>query len=272
MRFSAAVRRITVISMVAVMLLLVSCARTSDSAVSADRPVITVGSEDYPPFIDLDNNGDPTGLDMDILREAFDRIGYDIEFVEISWEDKDRLLESGEVDCVAGGFTIESRENDYLWVGPYMTSNQVVAVNSEGGIHTLSDLEGKTIAVQAASIGEDILLRHSNPAVPEDIEVLSYEDNSLPFASLGCNYVDAIVADEPAVNQYMKDYDTLFTILDEPVMRASVGAAFAKDGDKELCGQLNAAIEEMRSDGTLEEIIGRYLDDAERYLGGDHEE
>ena len=273
MGFSAAVRRITVISMVAVMLLLVSCARTADSSVDgSNRPVITVGSEDYPPFTDLDNNGDPTGLDMDILREAFDRIGYDIEFVEISWEDKDRLLESGEVDCVAGGFTIESRENDYLWVGPYMTSNQVVAVNSEGDIHTLPDLEGRKIAVQAASIGEEILLRHTNPDIPEDIQVLSYEDNSLPFASLGCNYVDAIVADEPAVNQYMKDYDTLFTILDEPVMRASVGAAFAKDGDKELSGKLNAAIEEMRSDGTLEEIIGRYLDDAERYLGVGHEE
>ena len=271
MRFSAAVRRITVISMVAVMLFLSSCARTSDSAVSADRPVITVGSEDYPPFIDLDNNGDPTGLDMDILREAFDRIGYDIEFVEISWEDKDRLLESGEVDCVAGGFTIESRENDYLWVGPYMTSNQVVAVNSEGGIHTLSDLEGKTIAVQAASIGEDILLRHSNPAVPEDIEVLSYEDNSLPFAALGCDYVDAIVADEPAVIQYMKDYNTVFTILDEPVMKASIGTAFPKDGDVELCRKLNDAIEAMREDGTLDSIIRGYLGDTRENSGGGSE-
>ena len=196
---------------------------------------------------------------MDILKEAFDRIGYDIRFVEISWEDKDKLLQSGEVDCVSGGFTVESREDDYLWVGPYLSSNQVVVVNATSGIQSLQDLEGKTLAVQAASIAESILLEQSNPDLPENLQVLSYEDNSLPFAALGCNYVDAIVADEPVVIQYMKDYNTVFTILDEPVMHASIGTAFAKDGDAELCAKVNAAIEEMREDGTLEEIINRYL-------------
>ena len=272
MKFTARVRKkrvaLIILFCLVLSLLLLSCSRKSESDMTAQRPVITVGSEDYPPFTDLDNNGDPTGLDMDILREAFDRIGYDIRFVEISWEDKDRLLSSGEVDCVSGGFTMESREDDYLWVGPYMNSNQVVAVNTTGDIHTLADIEGRAVAVQAASIGEDILLGHTNPSIPQDIQVLSYEDNSLPFAALGCDYVDAIVADEPAVVQYMKDYNTVFTILDEPVMVASVGTAFASDGDAELCSKLNDAIASMYRDGTLEEIISRYLDDAARYLGG----
>ena len=248
---------------------LVSCSQDADSDDGSGRPVITVGSSDYPPFIDLDNNGDPTGLDMDILKEAFDRIGYDIRFVTISWEDKDELLASGEVDCVTGGFTVEGREQDYLWVGPYMDSNQVVVVNETGDIHTLQDLEDKTIAVQAASTAEDILLNHSNANVPENVEVYSYEDNMLPFAALGCNYIDALVADEPVVVQYMKDYDTMFTVLDEPIERASVGTAFAKDGDAKLCDKVNAAIDEMRQDGTLEEIIKSYLDDADSYLGGE---
>ena len=93
---------------------LAACGRDSDTSVVNARPVITVGSEDYPPFIDMDNNGNPTGLDMEILKEAFDRVGYDIRFVTISWENKDDLLASGEVDCVTGGFTVEGREDDYL--------------------------------------------------------------------------------------------------------------------------------------------------------------
>ena len=249
------------IILIAVTLLfcLTACEKNTSSKTVSERPVITVGSEDYPPFTDLDNNGDPTGLDMDILREAFDRIGYDIRFVEINWEDKDKFLETGEVDCVSGGFTVESREDDYLWVGPYLSSNQVVVVNTTSGIHSLQDLEGKTLAVQAASIAEDILIEHSNPDLPENIQVLSYEDNSLPFAALGCNYVDALVADKPAVIQYMKDYNTEFTILDEPLMYANIGTAFAKNGNAELCTKLNATIDQMREDGTLEEIINRYL-------------
>ena len=248
---------------------LTSCGQDVDSYISGNRPVITVGSSDYPPFIDLDNNGDPTGLDMDILKEAFDRIGYDIQLVTISWEEKDELLESGEIDCVTGGFTVEGREDDYLWIGPYMSSNQVVVVNSTSDIKSLQDLQGKKIAVQSTAIGEEILLEHSNPNIPEDVQVFSYEDNMLPFAALGCDYVDALVADEPVVVQYMKDYDTLFAILDEPVMYAEVGTAFAKNGDTELCAKANAAIEEMRNDGTLEEIINSYMGDENGYSGGE---
>ncbi len=237
-------------------LCLSSCGRNTNSDAGSSRPVITVGSEDYPPFIDLDNNGDPTGLDMDILKEAFDRVGYDIRFVAINWEDKDDLLASGEVDCVTGGFTVEGREEGYLWIGPYMNSNQVQVVNSGSDIRSLQDLEGKTVAVQAASVAESVLLELSNPGV----QVLSFEDNMLPFAALASNYVDALVADEPVVVRYMKDYDTGFTILDEPVLYASVGTAFAKDGDAELCAKVNAAIDDMREDGTLQEIVEGYLD------------
>ena len=251
------------------MLCLLACGQDEDQGTASERPVITVGSSDYPPFIDLDNNGDPTGLDMDILKEAFDRIGYDIEFVSISWENKDDLLASGEVDCVTGGFTVEGREDEYLWIGPYMDSNQVVVVNNTSDIRSLGDLEGKSIAVQAAGVAEDILLEHTNPDIPANVQVFSYEDNTLPFAALGCDYVDAFVADEPVVVQYMKDYNTLFTVLDEPVMYASVGAAFYKEGDAKLCANVNAAIDEMREDGTLEEIIESYLGSADSYPGGD---
>ncbi len=251
------------------LLCLTSCGQDAQQSTESERPVITVGSSDYPPFIDLDNNGDPTGLDMDILKEAFDRIGYDISFVSINWEDKDELLASGEVDCVTGGFTVEGREDDYLWVGPYMSSNQVVVVNSTGDIYSLQDLQGKSIAVQSAGIAEKILLEHGNPDIPADVQVLSYEDNSLPFAALGCDYIDALVADEPVVVQYMKDYNTVFTILDEPLMYASVGTAFPKNGDAKLCAKVNSAIDAMREDGTLEEIIRSYLDDTDSYLGGE---
>ena len=235
---------------------LAACGQTASAEA---RPVVRVGGEDYPPFTDMDNNGNPTGLDIDILTEAFDRVGYAVEFVRIPWEDKDEMLESGEIDCVTGGFTIDGREDDYLWIGPYLDSNQVVAVNATGDIHSLQDLEGKTIAVQAATVAERILLEHGNPKVSQNVQLFSFEDSSLLFAALECNYVDAVVADEPVVIQYMQDYDTLFTILDEPLVDAKVGAAFVKDGDEQLCEAVNAAIDAMREDGTLDAIIQSYM-------------
>ena len=251
------------------MISLCSCKNETIIDDDDNRSVITIGSSDYPPFMDLDNNGNPTGIDVDILEEAFDRIDYDIRFVTISWENKDDLLKSKDIDCVTGGFTINGREDDYLWIGPYMNSNQVIVVNKGSGIDSLNDLNGKTIAVQSSSAAETILLERSNSNIPEDIQILSYEDNMLLFAALNSNYIDAFVADEPVVVQYMKDYETNFVILDEPLINASVGTAFALDGDAELCQKANDAIDEMKKDGTLQEIIENYLDDASRYIEGE---
>ena len=251
------------------MISLCSCKNETIIDDDDNRSVITIGSSDYPPFMDLDNNGNPTGIDVDILEEAFDRIGYDIRFVTISWENKDDLLKSKDIDCVTGGFTINGREDDYLWIGPYMNSNQVIVVNKGSGIDSLNDLNGKTIAVQSSSAAETILLERSNLNIPEDIQILSYEDNMLLFAALNSNYIDAFVADEPVVVQYMRDYETNFVILDEPLINASVGTAFALDGDAELCQKANDAIDEMKKDGTLQEIIENYLDDASRYIEGE---
>jgi polar amino acid transport system substrate-binding protein len=258
-----------VIFAICMALTLSSCEQKTEAPeTESNRPVITIGSADYAPFMNLDNNGDPTGIDVEIITEAFNRVGYDVEFVTIHWEDKEKLLESGEVDCVSGGFTIEGREDSYLWTKPYMHSNQVVVVNSSSSIQTLSDLDGKIIAVQSSSSAENALLNHTNPHISTNIQVFSFENNSLPFAALGCNYVDALIADEPAVIQYMKNYSTTFTILDEPAIEATVGTAFAKNGDAELCQKVNDALDEMYKDGTLAQIIDKYLDNADSYLEG----
>jgi polar amino acid transport system substrate-binding protein len=260
---------LTIFIVTTFMISLCSCKNETIIDDDDNRSVITIGSNDYPPFMDLDNNGNPTGIDVDILKEAFDRIGYDIQFVTISWENKDDLLKSKDIDCVTGGFTINGRENDYLWIGPYMNSNQVIVVNKGSGIDSLNDLNGKTIAVQSSGTAEKILLERSISNIPEDIQILSYEDNMLIFAALNSNYIDAFVADEPVIVQYMKDYETNFVILDEPLINASVGTAFALDGDVQLCKKANDAIDEMKKDGTLQEIIENYLDDASRYIEGD---
>ena len=66
--------------------------------------------------------------------------------------------------------------------------------------------------------------------------------------------------------QYMKDYDTSFRILEEPLMITGIGVAFAKEDDRGICEQMDQTLEEMRQDGTSLKIIGKYLDDPEKYL------
>ena len=89
--------------------------------------------------------GDMTGIDVELAREAFSRMGYAPEFVFINWEDKKNLLAKGSIDCIWSSFTMTDREDEYHWAGPYMRSHQVVAVNEDSDIQTLEDLEGKVM-------------------------------------------------------------------------------------------------------------------------------
>ena len=133
-----------------------------------------------------------------------------------------------------------------------MISRQVVAVNRSSDIYRLSDLEGKTIAVQSTTKPESIFLERTDSRIPLVREVYSLEDRELLYTSLGKGYVDAIAAHD--------------RILDESILTTGIGVAFAKNDTRGLSEQLSRVFEEMRADGTTRTIIGRYLSDPDKYL------
>jgi len=243
---------------------LTACGGTD--AKNSGLPQILIGSDTYPPYIYLNNDGTPAGIDVEIATEAFRRMGYAARFEVIDWEQKTALVESGAIDCIWGCFSMQGRETLYRWAGPYMVSRQVVAVNADSSIQSLSDLAGKTVMVQSTTKPESIFLSGSDPRIPQTVEVFSIEDRSVQYAMLACGYVDAIAAHETAILQYMKDNNAVFRILEEPLLVTGLGVAFAKNDSRGLDHQLNDTFAQMREDGTLERIVGKYLEHASQYL------
>ena len=243
---------------------LTACGGTD--AKNSGLPQILIGSDTYPPYIYLNNDGTPAGIDVEIATEAFRRMGYAARFEVIDWEQKTALVESGAIDCIWGCFSMQGRETFYQWAGPYMVSRQVVAVNADSSIQSLSDLAGKTVMVQSTTKPEGIFLSGSDPRIPQAVEVFSIEDRSVQYAMLACGYVDAIAAHETAILQYMKDNNAVFRILEEPLLVTGLGVAFAKNDSRGLDHQLNDTFAQMREDGTLERIVGKYLEHASQYL------
>ena len=96
--------------------------------------------------------------------------------------------------------------------------------------------------------------------------LISLGHRELIYTFLGKGYVDEVAAHEESVVQYMKDYDTSFRILEDPLMVVGIGVAFAKDDDGGICEQISKTLEEMRQDGTSLKIIEKYLDDPQKYL------
>ena len=234
-------------------------------------PGITVGCDTYPPFSYMDVDGNLTGIDIDLARAAFARMGYAPTFVIIPWEEKKTLLKNGDIDCVWSSFTMDGREEEYRWAGPYMESHQVVAVNEDSDIYTLADLEGKSIAVQSTTKPEDLLRSHDS-RLPQVRKVLSVQKRDLIFLLLSKGYADALAAHDTSVEEFMAETGMRFRILEEPLLTVGLGVAFDREDDRGLDTRLDEVLAEMRRDGTAADIIGKDLSDTERYLGGLHGE
>ena len=70
---------------------LVGCKNAKVSKKETEKPVITLGSDSYPPYNYLNEDGIPTGIDVELATEAFKRMGYQVDVVQINWEKKKEL-------------------------------------------------------------------------------------------------------------------------------------------------------------------------------------
>lgn len=230
-----------------------------------DKEII-IGVDDYPPFNFPDEKGKPTGIDIELAEEAFKRLGYGVRFTRIEWDRKDALLASGDIDCVWSCLSMSGRKDRYKWAGPYMVSNQVVAVRHDSNIKHLADLQGKVVAVQSSTKPESMFLERTDPRIPDIRQLYSVESRDMIYAMLGKGYVDAVAAHASVINQYNKDYTMNYRILPEPLVVTGIGVAFYKNDKRGIAEDLQKTLVEMRKDGTMKKIIEKYLDESSSYL------
>ena len=229
---------------------------------------IIVGSDRYEPYIYLDEEGKFSGIDVELMTEAFHRMGYEPEFREILWENKKDALTDGTVDCLWGCFSMNGREDEYQWAGPYLYSSQVVVVREDSEIQTVSDLTGKRIAVQETSKAEEYLLQLNNEKVPDVEMVYAFSNMDEVYAALRKGYVDAICGHESALNVLVESAPAQYRILKENLFAVRLGVAFDKTYDPEFVRELDQILKDMMVDGTTAMIVERYGLDVEKALDG----
>ena len=108
-----------------------------------DRTTFTVGFDaEFPPYGYKDTDGEYIGFDLDLAAEVCKRRGWTLVKQPIDWDSKDMELNSGTIDCIWNGFTIQGREEDYTWTEPYVDNSQVVVVRASSDIQKPADLAG----------------------------------------------------------------------------------------------------------------------------------
>lgn len=231
-----------------------------------ELPVLVIGSDDYEPYFYLNEDGAYAGIDVEIAKAACERLGWTPDFRQISWQEKDRLLAGGEVDCLWGSFSMTGREDRYNWAGPYMYSRQVVIVQADSDIRTLADLNDKRISVQISTKPEELLLTHQVPGVEQVKNVYSLANVNDVFAALDKGYVDACAGHETAYRSFMGGRAGQYRVLDQELLRVGLGVAFYKEDDTGRAEALSDVLRDLKEDGTTAGILERYGVDAQAAL------
>ena len=249
-------------------LMLGGCGVKKEKAADNELPEIVIGIDYFEPYSYQVSNGEYKGIDVELAKEAFQRLGYQPKFENIVWEDKDELLADGTIDCLWSSYSMNGREDKYQWAGPYLYSRQMVAVRAESEIKKVQDLKGKRVAVQATTKAEDLFLHNIDSDLPQMEQVNCFSTTNELYAALRKNYVDAIAGHEAMLNSLVQNGEGSYRMLEESIYTSKLGIAFKKGTHKELTEELTETLKEMQGEGITEKIVIKYGLDADKILPG----
>ena len=264
-----------IIAILAVLALVVACfaacggkTTTEDKATGSDAPttaaivenpgetsadVLVMGTNAaFPPYEFTEGDGF-AGIDVEIAQAVAEKLGKTLEIKDMDFGGLITAVAGGAVDFVMAGMTVtDERKESVNFSDTYSTGIQVIIVKEDSDIATPDDLDGKKIGVQSDTTG-DFAAQDKYGAE----NVSQYTNGSLAVAALMNDQVDCVLIDnEPAknfvaANEGLKILETEFVVED-------YAAAFAKE-NTELLDQFNAALAELKADGTIDSIIAKYI-------------
>ena len=232
----------------------------STACFAEEQKTFTVGFDaEYPPYGYMDENGEYTGFDLELAQAVCDLEGWELVKTPIDWDSKDMELNSGNIDCIWNGFTINGREDDYTWSDPYLNNEQVMVVASDSGIETLADLSGKNVVVQAASAALDALNSEDNKELTDSFASLTENpDYNTAFMNIDSGAADAVAVDiGVAKYQLAQREEGKYKILDEPIQSEQYGIGFAK-GNEELRDTVWTEVMKLYDEGEIDKLAEQY--------------
>ena len=214
------------------------------------------------------------GFDTELTKAVGEKLGVEIEFVEINWDSKEIELNSKNIDCIWNGMCITpERKENMSMTNAYLYNTQAIVAKTDKMADLLANVEGVNVVAEQGSTGEGKLL-----GTIEDDETVEVSAKEF-FSKSNYTAVDSMAkalmevksgtADIALVDSVCAlamvgegtDYADMSVNLDNNFGLQEYGIAFRKGSD--VTEKVNEIIVELTKDGTVAEIAGRYgLNDA----------
>ena len=237
-------------------------ATSAAASPQTSAPAITklvIGLDDqFPPMGFRDETNQLVGFDIELAQAVCDRLGIEAVPTPIDWTTKEFELNGGKVDVLWNGLTITEERQEAMLMSPaYIANAQVIVVRSDSGIATLSDLAGKTVALQEGSSADEAYA--GCPAAGTEKELVKAPENISLFSDLKIGRIDAVVIDKVFGDYYIAENgEGLLTMLEEQLADEEYGIAFRKD-NQQLADLILTTLDQLVQDGTAAQISQRWF-------------
>lgn len=221
---------------------------------------LDVGVAIAPPFVIADRGfNNLSGIDIELIYELQRRTGFSFTEDRIQLMNFGELLdigEEGQLDITGGAISLtQERSTIFDLSESSCLSDSVAVVRNGSNITNVYDLLGRTIAVEVGTTAEEVLPTE----IAQGVKIKHSATNFMQFYDVARGDADVMIVDHAVAVDYIKTWPdanlkVAFTI---PQSEGAIGLLFKKN--PRVAKHLAQAFKEMKEDGTVDEIVNRYI-------------
>ena len=259
-------KKIAALTLSAVLCLgmLTACGGNKDDAASdlktlEEGKLILSTNSDFSTWCILADDGSFVSIDYEFAAKIAEKLGLELVIDDMGFDAALTAVQNGQSDVAMGGVSItEDRKAVMDFTDPYATGVQVVIVK-EGSPVTMDNLGDYMIGTQLGTTG--YLYASDTPengGYGED-HVIGYETGAVAVQALINGQVDAVIIDNLPAQEYVAaNAAEGLTILEGTWVEENYAIGVQK-GNTELLNAVNGALNELKADGTFQDIVDKYI-------------
>ena len=228
-----------------------SAAATELTTVEAGKLTMATNAA-FPPYEMTTEAGEFEGIDIETAQAIADKLGLELQIDDMDFDAALLSVQQGKADIVMAGVTVTDERKAVMdFSDSYATGIQSIIVPEGSDIASPDDLAGKKIGTQRGTTG---YIYCSDDFGDEN--VVAYDDGLTAIQALNNGQVDAVVIDNAPAKEFVAANPGL-VILDTSYAEEDYAIGMAKGSSLE--NAVNAVLEELKADGTLQSIVDKYI-------------
>lgn len=211
----------------------------------------------YPPF-EFEENGEYTGIDIDLINAIAESQGFEIEFNPMDFGGIIPALQAGQLDVAIAGMSItDERKNVVDFSDPYFDAGlSLVVAKDNNDITSLEDLKGKTVAVKSGTTGSKFAMDNESKY---GYTVAQFEDSPSMFQEVSNGNADVLLEDYPVIAYAIAESGLDLKTVGDRLTGDQYGIAVLKGENADLLEKINTGLQELRDSGEYDEILNKYI-------------